>query len=331
MPGVSEEQVARARELDLLSYLQAYEPGELKPDGPGRFTTVTHGSLVISNGKWRWNRGQVGGVSALDYLMKVRGMGFVAAVEHLTGEWAETAKACQAEAKLRPPTPKWTFYPPRPCRYATGAVSYLQSRGISPEVIRRCIQSGILYESRYYNPQSDYHNTPVCVFAGKDETGAIKFATMRGLSSDFKQDKAGSDKRFNFHIPAQNPGSRHLAVFEAPIDALSHATLQRRGGWRWDGHRLSLGGASDVSLIAFLERNPQISRIILHLDNDVAGITAARKIKVRLAADSRFSRIRVSANPPHRGANDYNDLLLQDIQREKEQKHRSRREAALSI
>ena len=331
MPGVSEEQVARARELDLLSYLQTYEPEELKPDGPGRFTTVTHESLVISNGKWRWNRGQVGGVSALDYLMKVRGMGFVEAVEHLTGERAETAKAYQEESKLRPPTPKWTFYPPRPYRYATGAVSYLQGRGISAKVIQRCIQSGILYESRYYNPQSEYHNIPVCVFVGRDETGAIKFAAMRGLSGDFKQDKAGSDKRLNFHISAQNPGSCHLAVFEAPIDALSHATLQQRGGWGWDGHRLSLGGTSDVALIAFLERNLQINRIVLHLDNDVAGITAARKIKARIVADSRFSRIRVSINPPHRGANDYNDLLLQDIQREREQKHHSRREAALFI
>ncbi len=170
MPGVSEEQVARARELDLLSYLQTYEPEELKPDGPGRFTTVTHGSLVISNGKWRWNRGQVGGVSALDYLMKVRGMGFVEAVEHLSGERAETAKAYQEESKLRPPTPKWTFYPPRPCRYATGAVSYLQSRGISPEVIRRCIRSGILYESRYYNPLSDPLHA-VCGSPGRTKPG----------------------------------------------------------------------------------------------------------------------------------------------------------------
>ena len=54
MPGVSKEQVTLARAIDLLSYLQAYEPGELKSDGPGRYTTVTHGSLVISNGKWNW-------------------------------------------------------------------------------------------------------------------------------------------------------------------------------------------------------------------------------------------------------------------------------------
>jgi len=138
---------------------------------------------------------------------------------------------------------------------------------------------------------------------------------MRGITSDFKRDKAGSDKRFNFHIPSANTYSRHLAVFEAPIDALSHASLQQRDGWEWDGHRLSLGGTSEVALISFLERSPQISRIALHLDNDAAGLTAARKIKVRLAADVQFSRIRVSVNPPNRGANDYNDLLLQDIQR----------------
>ena len=331
MPGVSEEQVARAREIDLLSYLRAYEPSELKPDGPGRYTTVTHGSLVISNGKWNWNAGGVAGVSALDYLIKIRGMGFVAAVEHLTGERAESAYIYQEMAKAQPPPSKRPFRPPRPSRYATGAVSYLQNRGISPEVIRRCIQLGILYESRYYNPKSEYHNAPVCVFAGKDESGTVRFAAMRGITAGFKRDKFGSDKRFNFHIPAKNPHSRHLTVFEAPIDAMSHASLQQRSGWTWDGHRLSLGGTSDVALIAFLERNPQISRIVLHLDNDAAGITAARKIKVRLAADDRFSRIRVSVNPPHRGANDYNDLLLQDIQRERERKHHSRRKAAISI
>lgn len=51
MAGVSEEQVSKAREIDLLSYLQSREPQELKPDGPGRYTTASHGSLVISSGK----------------------------------------------------------------------------------------------------------------------------------------------------------------------------------------------------------------------------------------------------------------------------------------
>ena len=54
-----------------------------------------------------------------------------------------------------------------------------------------------------------------------------------------------------------------MAVFEAPIDALSHATLQELEGWKWDGYRLSLGGTSHVALMAFLKRHPEIRRVNL--------------------------------------------------------------------
>jgi DNA primase len=121
-----------------------------------------------------------------------------------------------------------------------------------------------------------------------------------------------------------------LAVFEAPLDALSHASFQLREGWQWNGHRLSLGGTSSVALIAFLEHNPQIRRVMLHLDNDAAGITAARKIKTELAVDSRFRHIRVSVNPP-RGGKDYNDALLRAVSLEREQKTHRRQEAAISL
>lgn len=50
MPGVTKEQIARAKEWDLLSYLQAYEPQELKRSGK-EYRKVSHDSLKISNGK----------------------------------------------------------------------------------------------------------------------------------------------------------------------------------------------------------------------------------------------------------------------------------------
>lgn len=332
MPGVTNEQISRAGEIDLLSYLQAYEPNELIRDGPGRYITATHGSLVISNGKWNWNGGGVAGVSALDYLTKVRGMGFVSAVETLSGERAESTRIYQSSAASQPESKRMPFYPPRPIRYPNGVVSYLQKRGIHPDIISQCLREGILYESRYYNPRSELHNTPVCVFTGKDENGEIKFAAQRGIDADLKRDKSGSDKSFGFCIPAVSGQGRHVAVFEAPIDAMSHASLQRRQGWNWGGHRLSLGGTSGVALISFLERNPQIQRVILHLDNDNAGIIAARKIKATLAADRRFHHIRVSVNPPH-DAKDYNELLLQIISAEREQKQQGRaaKGAAITI
>jgi hypothetical protein len=234
------------------------------------------------------------------------------------------------ESVKQPPPKKYTFYPPKPMRYPSRAVSYLQRRGISPEIIRRAMQLGIVYESRYYNPESEYHNAAVCVFAGKDESGKVVFAALRGIDTDLKMDKAGSDKRCGFHIPAKYPDSRHLAVFEAPIDALSHATFQMRDGWRWNGHRLSLAGTSSVALISFLERNPQIKRVMLQLDNDAAGLIAARKIRTELAADSRFGHLRVSVNPP-RGGKDYNDALLRAVSIEREQKPQRRRQAAILL
>lgn len=247
MGSVSKEQIAKSREIGILDHLKACEPGELKPDGPGRCTTVSHDSLVISKGKWAWNSGGVGGVSALDYLTKVRGIGFVEAVEQLCGEHPTFAVTPRAGA---PPEPeKCPFYPPEPLCHSNGAVSYLQNRGISSEVIARCMDLGILFESRYFNSKSPHHNAAVCVFAGKDEAGAMRFAAMSGIDSDLKHYKSGGDKRFNFHLPAKNSASTQLATFEAPIDALCHATLYPD----WDGHRLALGGTSAVSLTAFLK------------------------------------------------------------------------------
>jgi hypothetical protein len=127
---------------------------------------------------------------------------------------------------------------------------------------------------------------------------------------------------YSFVIPAVDPDSRHLACFESPIDALSHATLGERNGWKWDGHRLSLGGTSPMAVISFLARNQHITRVMLHLDNDEAGFISARRIKTELRQDIRFKHINVSINPP-RGANDYNEVLLRTITAEREQKQRS--------
>ena len=70
-----------------LTYLRDCEPSNLvKVKGTKNvYCTAEHDSLKISNGKgYWWSRG-FGGVSALDYLMKVRGFGFVESIEILTG------------------------------------------------------------------------------------------------------------------------------------------------------------------------------------------------------------------------------------------------------
>ena len=72
MPFIPPEQLARAREMDLLTYLRCCEPDELVSVGGNAYATKSHDSLKISNGEWYWWSRGVGGSSALDYLTTVR-------------------------------------------------------------------------------------------------------------------------------------------------------------------------------------------------------------------------------------------------------------------
>ena len=223
------------------------------------------------------------------------------------------------------------LYLPWPKKCATGYFKYLRKRGISAKVIQRCRELGLLYEGKYKPKKDEKKIIPVCVFVGKDEAGKIKFACMRGIYEQVKKDVYGSDKAFSFCLPPEKPHSSQVAVFEAPIDALSHATLQELDGWKWNGYRLSLGGTSHVALFAFLERHPEIRRVDLYLDNDCAGLKNARKIQAMLRDNPGFKDIRVGVHPPREGK-DYNEMLQIRLQKINQNNQRRReKQAAFSI
>lgn len=67
VPYLSKDQIAAAREMDLLTYLRRFEPQELVHIGGDTYATRTHDSLKISNGKWCWWSRNIGGTNALDY------------------------------------------------------------------------------------------------------------------------------------------------------------------------------------------------------------------------------------------------------------------------
>lgn len=111
MPYIPPDVVAKAKEMDLLTYLQNYEPQELVRLSSNTYCTHEHDSLKISNGKWCWYSRGIGGRSALDYLIKVKEIPFTEAVEIITGQVA-----------IRPPVftpapkeekPKVLLLPPR--------------------------------------------------------------------------------------------------------------------------------------------------------------------------------------------------------------------------
>jgi len=302
LSSVTKEQIAKAKEWDLLSYLQTYEPQELKRSGPHEYCTRTHDSLKISNGKWCWNSQGIGGRTALDYLIKVRGVAFTDAVETLCGYRAPP------QQRSAPPPLKPSFTLPEASRWPTAVVAYLQDRGIDPELIGVCIQAGTLYQSKKYQN---------CVFIGKDVQGRARSASLRGTRDNFRQEVAGSDKRYGFCLPASDVDCPRLAVAESPIDALSLATLVKLSGGNWqDSHYLSLGGTGPRAMLQFLQDHPHITQVSSCLDNDKAGMEGMDRLEKSIRKNPELSeRIKlIYKNPPpvERGK-DYNEFLCTQV------------------
>ena len=283
MPYYTEKQIDQARSIDLLTYLQSFEPTELVHVRGNTYCTREHDSLKISNGKWMWWSRGFGGNSALDYLIKVKGMQFMDAMKILTKEGTDLhdtdAKIsrkpdCDVKRKLLLPDKSETNFE---------VIRYLTSRGIDSDVIKACIDEGLLYESL------PYHN---CIFVGFDETGNAAYAFYRATTGErLMGEAAGSDKRYSFRI--DRAGST-LHVFESAIDLLSYATIMkmRTGEWRAEP-MLSLGGVYapstnnkqtklPIALQNMTHNQTQINTIALHLDNDYAGRSATRSISEQL-------------------------------------------------
>ena len=188
MGYVTREMIDRAKKMDLLTYLQTYEPQELVHFGGNTYCTREHDSLKISNGKWCWFSRGIGGKTALDYLIKVKELPFTEAVERIVGRAAERPSVFHARAQ--PEKPKTLLLPPK-SNSNTRVIAYLKSRGIDGGLIEQCIRSGQLYESL------PYHNA---VFVGMDRNGTPRYACLRGIGTDFKGEATGSDKRFSFAL-----------------------------------------------------------------------------------------------------------------------------------
>ncbi len=171
MGWVSKEQIERARQVDVLDYVLTHEPGNIRRVGSG-YRLKDHGSLAIAPGQWYWHSQEVGGTTALDYLVTVRGYGFVDAVCRLNGEQVRERHPVSEVAQ---PEQKIFRLPPRHTNN-TRAVAYLQSRGIAKPLIFTCIERGQIYES------ARYHN---CVFVGRDVAhSAISNATLPAAISN---------------------------------------------------------------------------------------------------------------------------------------------------
>ena len=110
-----------------------------------------------------------------------------------------------------------------------------------------------------------------------------------------------------------------MHVFESAIDLLSYATLLKMKNIDWHRENMvSLGGVNKpsetsennkipISVAKFLERNPNINEIYLHLDNDEVGRKASMFLQDEL---SKRYKVLDRPAPVGKDCNDYLRYVL---------------------
>ena len=279
----TEEQIARANQTDLVSFLNAQ--GEQLVKSGREYRWKKHDSVTVSGNRW-YRHSQNKGGYPVDFVMEFYHVIFPEAVKMLIGEEGEgRQKSCLA------PSPDFRL--PEKSETNETVIKYLtEIRRLEKDLVEEWIAGGNIYEEK------KHHNV---VFVGRDADGIPRYAHCRGTGGiKYRGDVAGSDKSYGFcHRGEDN----QLFVFEAAIDLLSFIQLFPKD-WKKRSY-LSLGGVSSVALMTFLSERPQITSVFLCLDNDHTGNEACEKLAGEIPDGYRVIRLKPARK-------DWNEILCDE-------------------
>ena len=276
----TEEQIARANQTDLVSFLNAQ--GEQLVKSGREYRWKKHDSVTISGNRW-YRHSQSKGGYPVDFVMEFYYATFPEAVKMLIGEEGEgRQKSC--------PAPSKDFRLPEKNEDNEKIMKYLtKKREIEKTLVEDWIDRGDIYEEK------EHHNV---IFVGRDADGIPRYAHCRGTGEiKYRGDVTGSDKSYGFSYRGTD---NQLFVFEAAIDLLSFIQLFPKD-WKKRSY-LSLGGVSSVALMTFLSERPQITSVFLCLDNDQAGNEACEKLAGEISEGYSVIRLKPSRK-------DWNEIL----------------------
>ena len=148
MPGVTQEQIAAARRMSAIEFLQKYRPNSLvKSSARGEYQLAEHDSFKINakSSLWHWKSRDIGGKSALNYLIYVEGVPFVEAVRLLCEESPGYVPTPHEQVERKRPS----FRLPPIAENCDRITRYLLGRGISNAVIQYCPPSGTVLREKF--------------------------------------------------------------------------------------------------------------------------------------------------------------------------------------
>ncbi len=272
----TEDQKERANAVSIVDILRR-EGEELIRSG-NEWRWKRHDSVTIRGNSW-YRHSERKGSHAIDFMQEFYNMSFSEAVTYLlNGEQGQVIqrknqnKNKPSKEKVKPTDslaekPKTLILPDKNETMKRVYAYLMQQRFIGKNIISHFAGNGTLYES------SEHHNI---VFLGTDKDGKVRHAHKKGTGTSgtsFRINEEGSDPHYGFGYTGRN---EKLYVFEAPIDFLSFLTLYPQG-WQENSY-IVLSGVAEHAMLQMLTDHSQLSKVILCMDHDAAGIEACGRL-----------------------------------------------------
>lgn len=312
----TKEEYETAVGTNVVDYLKSIGHA-LQDEGERYVRSKEHSSLIIRkhDGAWSWNKYDEHGRNSVSLVARLLQKdqaydgktAYITAVKNLAAfsgymqendenrSFAPKRKSPTAERQAEP-TERVLQMPEKNHDYKR-AIAYLcQTRKIDYDIVKKLIgEKKILQEAKTNNVG----------FVAYDESGQARHVFLRGTMSErsFKKNAPGSDKSYAFGFGGSEE-SKRVYVFEAAIDALSHATLAKRCGRETGDYRITLNGISSEGLDRFLEEHKNVKEIVICTDNDAAGEKCAKSIIDEKQGAYRLFRQRVPQGK------DWNEYLV---------------------
>src|SRR6478609_2635372 len=218
---VREEESMKAREVDLLSYLEA--KGETFVKEGKYYRHTEHDSLLIKGNMYAWNSRNETGYGAISFAQMYYGMSFPQAVLDINkGDYKELSHSHEQQTNSQSKEP-FRYPKELEVKDQSKVKDYLiKERKIDPRLVDWLLQKDLIAQDKRNNVVFKWreHGGKGKVI-GADRQGTASIKNKRG---SFKQVLPNDNPHTGFSVDVGRPNKIHF--FESPIDLLSYWSIQ---------------------------------------------------------------------------------------------------------
>jgi len=302
---VSEEEIMKAKDVDLLSYLEA--KGETFKKEGNYYRHTEHDSLVIRDNMYAWNSRNEKGYGAINFAKMYYGMSFVQAVMDINeGGYKEFDRSKSAANQKQE---KFEYPKHLEVKDNTAIKKYLiDERKIDERLVNWLIKKDLIVQDKRNN----------VVYKWKEEGGKGNIIGMSRQGTVKMDNKRGSFKQIvpnyekihaGFTVDIGKPNK--IYFYEDPIDMLSHWSIKQ--SQIQNARLVSMHGLKPQTVIESIvdasKEGHQIKEVIMAVDNDKAGRDFVEHMEKLVGCKKEL---------PALEKDDWNDVLKRKVKNEQE-------------